>query len=200
MSFRYRPLHLQDISPTSNGCRRVDRGITWYRSGIGCYIGPTSEYWYRNDIKWHIYPGFVDVKVRYISDIGWSISFSQRNCGQSWNIQFNVFIYLFTYFYKCPLDEYVAVGSVDTRNSKTDMILAMQHFLDVVITIEKQKCRSSGAMPMVSTCLFCLHIAKAEASSSVTFSLSRALPLSLETGQLFICISQNKYPKLRNTA
>ena len=35
---------------------------------------------------------------------------------------------------------------------------------------------------------------------SVTFSLSRAPPLSLETTQLFICISQNKYLKLRNTA
>ena len=128
MSFRYRPLHLQDISPTSNGCRRVDRGITWYRSDIGCYIGPTSEYWYRNDIKWHIYPGFVDVKVNYISDIGWPISFSQRNCGQSWNIRLNIFIYLFIYFYKCPLDEYVAIGSVDTKNNKKDMILAIHIF------------------------------------------------------------------------
>ena len=35
---------------------------------------------------------------------------------------------------------------------------------------------------------------------SITLSFSRALSVSLETVQLFICISQNKYLKPRNAA
>ena len=85
ISFRYRWQNWPHISPTWNGWRRFDCGITWYLYGygIGCYIDPTWEWWYGKDI---IMAYLLRLRCwSQASDIEWSILCSQRivfiSCG-----------------------------------------------------------------------------------------------------------------------
>ena len=109
----------------------------------------------------------------------------------------------YIYIYKCPIDEYVAVGSVDTKNNKKNMILAM-HIFSRHRDYDRETAMSQQWSRAWATCGVHLFVLFAQCQGgglvSVTLSLSRALSLSLETVQLFICISQNKYLKPRNTA
>ena len=112
MSFRYTPLHLQYISPTSNGCSRVDHRITWYRSpaAVSALHQNTDIETISNGIL------FTQALSTLKSDIFPTSDGQYRSLnGIVDNHEtYNWTGFLFVDFYKCPLDEYVSVGSVDT--------------------------------------------------------------------------------------